>query len=106
MAQYVGSLGDAGDIPPWFRRLQGLLQQSRLPVTSDVPVSVGSIFRLLLSGTGTVTLYSISAAGVVSSALESYTLSAETNRVEYPYLGDDAVGFVANFPATITVEVI
>ena len=69
-------------------------------------LSAPSIFRLRLVGTGTITVDSRDRLGVISTAVETYTISGATNQIEFPWLGDGAVEMRVTYPATATVEVL
>ena len=75
-------------------------------LTSGTWIPVPSIFRLRLTGTGTVTLDSRTKAGVITTALGSYTAASATDQIEFPFAGIGAVEVRGTFPATMTVEVI
>jgi len=69
-------------------------------------LSAPSIFRLRLVGTGTITVDSRDRLGVITTAVETYTISSATNQIEFPWLGDGAVEMRVTYPATATVEVL
>lgn len=69
-------------------------------------ISAPSIFRLRLVGTGTITVDSRDRLGVITTAVETYTISSATNQIEFPWLGDGAVEMRVTYPATATVEVL
>ena len=69
-------------------------------------VTTPAIFKLLLNGTGSVTMDSRDAAGVVSLAVYSEVLSGAVNQIGFPYSGDGAMAVRFNIPATATVQVI
>jgi hypothetical protein len=75
-------------------------------ITSGVWVEAPSIFRLRLVGTGTITIDSRDRLNVVTTAVETYTISGATNQIEYPYLGEAAVDMRATFPSAVIVEVL
>lgn len=62
--------------------------------------------RLRLTGTGTVTIDARNALGAVTAGVLAYTVSGATNRVEYPFFGDDAVEIRAAFTGSATAEII
>lgn len=74
--------------------------------TSGVWVKAASIFRLRLTGTGTVTMDSRNRLGVITTGTHTATASGATNQIEFPYAGDDATELLFTFPNTLTVEVI
>lgn len=65
-----------------------------------------SIFRLRLTGTGTVVMDSRDSLGVETLAVESFTVSAATDQIEFPYAGDNAVAIRVTLTGTATAEVI
>lgn len=65
-----------------------------------------SIFRLLLNGTGTVTLDSKDAAGTITTSVFSVTLTGAVNQIEFPYAGDGAIQIRAALTGTATAQVI
>lgn len=70
-------------------------------------IAVPSIFRLRIAGTGTLQMDSKDALGNVTLArfpLTSYT--GETDKIEFPYAGDDAVAIRVTLTGTLTCEVI
>lgn len=77
------------------------------PVTSGAWMKVPSIFRLRITGTGTLQMDSRDSLGNITLAtfpLTSYT--AETDKIEFPYAGDDAVTIRVTLTGTLTCEVI
>jgi hypothetical protein len=78
----------------------------RYSLTNGTWASAPSVFRLRLTGTGTVVIDSRDALGVESLAVATFIASAATNQIEFPYLGDAAVALRATFPNTMTVEVL
>lgn len=75
------------------------------PMISGTWFSCPSVFRLRLTGTGSVQFDSRNSAGTIT-AVATYTLSSATNQIEFPYAGDDAVAIRATFSGDITVEVL
>lgn len=67
---------------------------------------VPSVFRLLLNGTGTITLDSRDAAGTITSAYAIYTKTDAVNDIEWPYPGADAVEIRATLTGTLNAEVL
>lgn len=76
------------------------------PMESGVWFSTPSIFRLRLTGTGTVTLDAKNSLGTITLAVSSYTLASATDQIEFPYAGDNAVAVRATLTGTATAEVI
>ena len=77
------------------------------PVTSGTWMKVPSIFRLRITGTGTLQMDSKDSQGNITLAtfpLTSYT--SETDKIEFPYAGDDAVTIRVTLTGTLTCEVI
>jgi hypothetical protein len=77
-----------------------------LPLTSGAWAGVPSIFRLRLIGTGTVTVDAQDRLGAITTGVASYSPSAATNQIEYPYLGDGATQIRATLTGTAAAEVI
>lgn len=75
-------------------------------LTSGVWATVPSFFRLLLTGTGTVVVDSRDKLGAVSSALYTFTLTAATNQVEFPFLGLTATQIRVTMTGSATAEII
>ena len=75
-------------------------------VTSGTWITVPSIFRLRFTGTGAAVLDSRDSLGVITSAVNSYTLSGATDQIEFPYAGDNAVNIRVTLTGTVTCEVI
>lgn len=65
-----------------------------------------SIFRLRLTGTGSVVIDSRDKLGAIASNIATYVLSSATNQIEFPYLGDVASDIRATFGPGITVEIL
>jgi hypothetical protein len=65
-----------------------------------------SIFRLLLNGTGTVTIDSKDAAGTITTGVYSTTLSSAVNEIAFPYAGDSAIQIRATLTGTATAKVV
>lgn len=78
----------------------------RYSLANGTWASAPSVFRLRLTGTGTVVIDSRDALGVESLAVATFIASAATNQIEFPYLGDGAIEMRATFPNTMTVEVL
>lgn len=74
--------------------------------TSGAWMTVPSIFRLRLTGTGTVTIDSKDSLGNITTSVASYTVSGATDQIEFPYAGDNAVAIRATLTGTATAEVI
>lgn len=73
---------------------------------SNVWMKIPSIFRLRMTGTGTVSIDAKDSLGNITASVASYTVSAATNQIEFPYAGDDAVAIRATITGTCTVEII
>lgn len=65
-----------------------------------------SVFRLRITGTGTVTIDSRDSLGNITLAVASYTATSATDQIEFPYAGDNAVAIRATLTGTATAEVI
>ena len=89
----------AGGAIPADARLAGAM-------TSGTWMTIPSVFRLRLTGTGTVSIDSKDSLGNLTLAVVSYTISAATDQIEFPYAGDNAVAIRATLTGTATAEVI
>lgn len=75
--------------------------------TRDVWQRIPSVFRLRITGTGSMQMDSRDSLGNVTNGtfpLTSYT--GETDKIEFPYAGDDAVAIRVTLTGTLTCEVI
>jgi len=77
----------------------------RGPLADGVWATIPSIFRLRLTGTGTVVIDSKDSLGNITTGVASYTVSGATDQIEFPYAGDNAVMIRATLTGT-TAEVI
>lgn len=75
-------------------------------MTSGEWMTVPSIFRLRLTGTGTVTLDAQNSTGDITLGIATYTASNATDQIEFPYAGDNATMIRATLTGTTTAEVI
>lgn len=76
-------------------------------LVSGVWVTVPSIFRLRITGTGTMQMDSRDSLGDITlAAFPLTTYSGETNKIEFPYAGDNAVAIRVTLTGTVTCEVI
>jgi len=62
--------------------------------------------RLLLNGTGTITIDARNNAGTVTTGVFSQTVSSASDLVAFPYFGDDAIEVRATLGGTATAEII
>ena len=67
---------------------------------------VPSIFRLRLTGTGTIQIDARNSLGTITESVASYNVSGATDQIEFPYAGDDAVEIRAITAGAVSVEVI
>lgn len=67
---------------------------------------ITSVFRLLMTGSGTVTIDSKDALETVTIGVYSVTLINATNQIGFPYAGDAAVQIRATLTGTATAKVI
>ena len=91
--------GSTSPVAPLGGFLRGAL-------SADEWFTVPSIFRLRLTGTGTVTIDSKDALGSITTGIASYTVTDATNQIEFPYAGDAAVMIRATLTGSATAEVI
>ena len=75
-------------------------------MTNGAWMKVPSLFRMRMTGTGTVTIDAKNALGTITSAFATYSPSGATNQIEYPYPGDDVVMIRATLTGTATAEII
>lgn len=68
--------------------------------------TIPSIFRVRLTGTGTVTLDSKDSLGNITTSVASYTVSGATDQIEFPFAGNNAVAIRAALTGDATCEVI
>ena len=68
---------------------------------------VPTVFRLRIAGTGSLQMDSRdSLGGVTLAAFPLTTYAGETDKIEFPYAGDDAVAIRLTTTGTLTCEVI
>ncbi|HEX7856030.1 MAG TPA: hypothetical protein VF503_20295 [Sphingobium sp.] len=79
---------------------------SLAPMKSGNWVRVPGLFRLRLSGTGTVTIDAGNSAGEITEAVEVYTMTAEGDaRIDFPFFGTDVTHLRATITGTAHCEV-
>ena len=78
----------------------------RGPLADGVWMIIPTIFRLRLTGTGTVTLDAKDSLGNITTGVASFTASGATDQIEFPYAGDNAVAIMAHITGLTSVEVI
>lgn len=76
------------------------------PMVNGEWFSCPSIFRLRLTGTGSVTVDSKDSLGNITTSVASYTVSGATDQIEFPYAGNNAVAIRATLTGDATCEVI
>ncbi len=79
---------------------------SPVVLVNTVWTSIPTLFRLALTGTGSITLDSMDLAGTITSNVFSVTKSAAVNQIEYPYAGDSAVKIRATFTGSLSAKII
>lgn len=87
-------------------RLVGDQAAPRRVMVNGVWTTTPSVFRLRLTGTGTVTIDARDSLGNITPNVASYTVSGATDQIEFPYAGDNAVAIRAALTGTATAEVI
>lgn len=123
----LGQQEERGDVEAGLLLATGLFSSLPLPVMSTINPLTGeidfsgklagnlasdkwfnppSIFRLLLNGTGIVTIDSKDAAGTIKTGVYSTTLSSAVNEIAFPYAGDSAIQIRATLTGTATAKVI
>ena len=75
------------------------------PVTSGVWMTPPSIFRLRLTGTGTAAVDARDKLGAITLGIATYSPSAATNQIEYPYLGETAADMRVTLTGDVAAEV-
>ncbi|MCA9280385.1 MAG: hypothetical protein KDA34_14950 [Phycisphaerales bacterium] len=75
-------------------------------LTSGEWVTIPTVFRLRLTGTGTVVMDARDSLGVETAAVESFIIEGATDQIEFPYAGDNAVAIRITVTGTATAEVI
>ena len=78
----------------------------RGPMVAATWMTIPSIFRLRITGTGTVTIDARDSLGNITLAVHVAVATAATDQIEFPYAGDDAVQIRATLGGTTTCEVI
>jgi hypothetical protein len=79
----------------------------RGPIVSGTWMTQPSIFRLRITGTGTLQMDSRDSLGNITLAtFPSTSYTGETDKIEFPYAGDDAVAIRVTLTGTLTCEVI
>jgi len=78
----------------------------RGPMVAATWMTIPSIFRLRITGTGTVTIDASDSLGNITLAVHVAVATAATDQIEFPYAGDDAVEIRATLGGTTTCEVI
>jgi len=79
---------------------------SRIGLPDGVWIKIPSIFRLRLTGTGSVTLDARNALNEITTEVASFSASSATNQIEFPYPGDDAIEIRATYTGTCVAEII
>lgn len=62
--------------------------------------------RLLLNGTGTVTIDARNRAGTITEGVFEATISGASDQIDYPFFGNDAVEVRATLTGTATAEIV
>lgn len=65
-----------------------------------------SIFRLYMSGSGTITIDAKNPAGTITTAVFTATLTSASGEILYPFIGNDASQMRITLTGTLTGEVI
>ncbi len=77
----------------------GVLADGQWKRTSGLP-------RLLLNGTGTVTIDARNRAGTITEGVFEATISGASDQIDYPFFGNDAVEVRATLTGTATAEIV
>lgn len=76
------------------------------PMASGAWYPIPSIFRLEMSGTGTVTLDSKNSQNEITLSVFTATLNAADNEIDFPYAGDSAVAIRATYTGTASARIL
>ena len=68
--------------------------------------AIPSLFRLEMSGTGTIVLDSADSLGQITLSVFTVTVSEATNDIGFPYPGDSAVSIRASYTGTANARII
>lgn len=101
--QNINAIGDKRMVLLMTQVLESMFSGT---LVSEEWKGVPSLFRLRLTGTGTVTMDARDSLGNETLALYVYTVSGATDQIEFPYAGDDAVDIRVTLTGTATAEVI
>jgi hypothetical protein len=66
-------------------------QETPFTIVSGDWITHPTMFRLLLTGSGTITVDSKDSLGVVSTAVYTDSFTDATNRIGFPYAGDNSM---------------
>jgi hypothetical protein len=69
-------------------------------------ISVSSLFRVLLTGTGNCVIDSRDRLGAITESVASFVASSATNQIEFPYPGPAAVEIRFRLTGTCKAEVL
>jgi hypothetical protein len=75
------------------------------PLQTGVWAVCPPLFKLRLTGSGTCVMDARSAAGTITTGVESYTATGSTTQIEFPYPGDDAKEIRVTLTGTCAAEV-
>lgn len=75
-------------------------------LVADTWRPVTGLPRLLLNGTGTVTIDARNRAGTVTTAVYSNTLTSAINQIDFPFFGEDAVEIRAAYTGSASAEIV
>lgn len=76
------------------------------PLTAGVWEPVTGLPRLLLNGTGTVSIDTKNRAGTITAAVYTTTLAGAVNLIDFPYFGDDALAIRVSLTGSATAEIV
>jgi len=98
-------------LPPYASGLKALIVSDLTGqfygvLTDGVWKRFSGLPRLLLNGTGTVTIDARNKAGTVASGVFNQTVSSASDLIAFPYFGDDAIEVRATLTGTATAEII
>lgn len=101
----LGVVGLAG-IPVVAVTDRGSLVGTGNKLFDGVWVPISSLFRLRLSGIGSVILDSKDIDQVVSEGVAEFSSDSSASKIEFPYPGAGAVQIRANITGNLTVEML
>lgn len=75
-------------------------------IVSGAWIKVTNLVRLRITGTGTITIDLKDSLGNITITAETIVASNETDRIEYPFIGNDTIYIRVNITGSATAEII